>query len=183
MCDINESFKLCTCSGKVDKTKPHWILEKSLKKEYEFTKIVGDFIPPDEEEFKARESYDKKTQYLLNELNKDNKFDFKYEPKENDKLTIVHSPMHKKHYLSYSEFVYTRYPLPLFNFFTKLEDEDSITPIWVSHLTLLSGKIYNLIFGWTKIFMKRKWYLYVENEEYMDISKRKEPFIGKVEKV
>tara|TARA_Y100001935_G_C17091694_1_gene401488 strand:- start:134 stop:370 length:237 start_codon:yes stop_codon:yes gene_type:complete len=27
MCKIGE-FKLCTCSDKIDKSKPHWILEK-----------------------------------------------------------------------------------------------------------------------------------------------------------
>ena len=91
--------------------------------------------------------------------------------------------MHKKHYFRCSEFVYTRYPIPLFKFFPKFEDEDRYIPIWVRHLILLSDKAYNLIFGWTKVFMKRKWYLYDEYEEYIDISKREEPFIGKVEKV
>ena len=27
MCEIGE-FKLCTCSGEIDESKPHWILER-----------------------------------------------------------------------------------------------------------------------------------------------------------
>ena len=27
MCDLNGPFKLCTCSDKIDKEKPHWILK------------------------------------------------------------------------------------------------------------------------------------------------------------
>lgn len=27
MCDVNGQFKLCTCSEKVDKKKPHWLLK------------------------------------------------------------------------------------------------------------------------------------------------------------
>lgn len=27
MCDVNGQFKLCTCSEKIDKTKPYWVLK------------------------------------------------------------------------------------------------------------------------------------------------------------
>jgi len=32
MCDVNGQFKLCTCSDKIDKTKPYWVLNKGTLK-------------------------------------------------------------------------------------------------------------------------------------------------------
>ena len=35
MCDINGQFKLCTCSEKVDKSKPYWVLKSNRDDEIE----------------------------------------------------------------------------------------------------------------------------------------------------
>ena len=40
MCEIGE-FKLCTCSGQIDKSKPHWILEKLSVNKNEITKFYS----------------------------------------------------------------------------------------------------------------------------------------------
>ena len=29
MCDVNSQFKLCTCSEKIDKKKPYWVLKSN----------------------------------------------------------------------------------------------------------------------------------------------------------
>ena len=29
MCDVNGQFKLCTCSEKIDKKKPYWVLKSN----------------------------------------------------------------------------------------------------------------------------------------------------------
>ena len=33
MCDLNGPFKLCTCSGKIDKKKPYWVLKTNKENE------------------------------------------------------------------------------------------------------------------------------------------------------
>ena len=45
MCDVNGQFKLCTCSEKVDKKKPYWVL-KSNREDNEEHCIVGQFSQP-----------------------------------------------------------------------------------------------------------------------------------------
>ena len=35
MCDVNGPFKLCTCSEKIDKNKPYWVLKSNRKDEEE----------------------------------------------------------------------------------------------------------------------------------------------------
>ena len=45
MCDVNGQFKLCTCSEKVDKKKPYWVL-KSNREDNEEQCIVGQFSQP-----------------------------------------------------------------------------------------------------------------------------------------
>jgi len=32
MCEIFKEYKLCTCSDKIDKTKPYWVLNKGTPK-------------------------------------------------------------------------------------------------------------------------------------------------------
>ena len=79
MCDLKGPFKLCTCSGKIDKKKPHWILERiSVNlKDLEIIEI-GQFS----------------TTYLMNiddiieQLNTTNTFDFDYTPKQKDILIL-----------------------------------------------------------------------------------------------
>ena len=39
MCDVNGQFKLCTCSEKIDKKKPYWVL-KSNREEGEEVGVV-----------------------------------------------------------------------------------------------------------------------------------------------
>ena len=45
MCDVNGQFKLCTCSEKIDKKKPYWVL-KSNREDGEEHFIVGLFSQP-----------------------------------------------------------------------------------------------------------------------------------------
>lgn len=45
MYDINGQFKVCTCSEKVDKKKPRWVL-KSNRKDEEETDVLGMFSQP-----------------------------------------------------------------------------------------------------------------------------------------
>ena len=45
MCDVNGQFKLCTCSEKVNKKKPYWVL-KSNREDNEEHCIVGQFSQP-----------------------------------------------------------------------------------------------------------------------------------------
>ena len=45
MCDVNGQFKLCTCSEKIDKKKPYWVL-KTNRQEGEEINILGMFSQP-----------------------------------------------------------------------------------------------------------------------------------------
>ena len=80
MCDIIDGFKLCTCKDKVDKSKPHWILERLIKKENIIRDdvLIGILSP----------YYIDNIETILNELNNGNPFDFEYSPKENDMLKL-----------------------------------------------------------------------------------------------
>ena len=65
MCEIGE-FKLCTCSGQIDKSKPHWILEKlSVNKDEITYLIIGMF----------REEYIMNLGFVIDKLNDGNPFD------------------------------------------------------------------------------------------------------------
>lgn len=79
MCEFNKSFKLCSCSGQIDRTKPHWVLERlnSNLKDLELVNI-GRFPP----------EYFFKIELILLELNHNNPFDFDYQPKQKDVLTL-----------------------------------------------------------------------------------------------
>ena len=80
MCNIIDGFKLCTCSDKVDKSKPHWVLERLIKKEDKIQDevLIGILSPYYTENIKT----------ILNELNNGNPFDFDYNPKDNDMLEL-----------------------------------------------------------------------------------------------
>ena len=39
MCKIGE-FKLCTCSGEIDESKPHWILERLSVNKNEINQLI-----------------------------------------------------------------------------------------------------------------------------------------------
>ena len=45
MCDVNGPFKLCTCSEKIDKNKPYWVL-KSNREDNPDLMVVGLFSQP-----------------------------------------------------------------------------------------------------------------------------------------
>ena len=45
MCDVNGPFKLCTCSEKIDKKKPYWVL-KSNREDNEEHMVLGMFSQP-----------------------------------------------------------------------------------------------------------------------------------------
>ena len=79
MCDLNGPFKLCTCSNKIDKEKPYWVLER-------MTSNLKDMIPPIIGMFP--DNYDFNIDFILNELNNKNPFDFEYYPKQKDCLTL-----------------------------------------------------------------------------------------------
>ncbi len=83
MCDLNGPFTLCTCSEKIDKTSPHWILE-SNRIEGEEVLVVGLFSQPNPiftPIFKRN---------IIRRLNsKGSVFDFNYEPNEKDLLKLV----------------------------------------------------------------------------------------------
>ena len=86
MCDLNGPFKFCTCSGKIDKTKPYWVLNKSSRKEdlpESDIIVMGTFIRgEDEDEIGIN------PEVILIKLNSENIFDFKYSSNENDILKV-----------------------------------------------------------------------------------------------
>ena len=80
MCNIIDGFKLCTCNDKVDKSKPHWILERLIKKEDTIRDdvLIGILSP----------YYANNIKTILSELNNGNPFDFEYKPEDNDMLEL-----------------------------------------------------------------------------------------------
>jgi len=79
MCSPNDGFKLCSCSDDVDENKPHWVLERlKINKKDVRLMIIGMF-PID---------YDVNIDYVLDQLNNHNPFDFDYTPKNRDLLTL-----------------------------------------------------------------------------------------------
>lgn len=78
MCEIGE-FKLCTCSGEINKNKPHWILEKLSVNKNEINQVtIG--IYSDE--------YEMNIDFVMDKLNNGNPFDFEYKPGQKDMLTL-----------------------------------------------------------------------------------------------
>lgn len=85
MCDLNGSFKLCTCSSIIDMEKPYWILKNNKKSgdEYQIV-VVGILISP----VPILSPIIKKN--ILERLNSSEPvFDFNYVPKEQDLLRLV----------------------------------------------------------------------------------------------
>ena len=79
MCSTSDGFKLCTCSDDIDKEKPHWVLErlKTKKNDNKFM-VIGTFDV----------NYLENLEYVLEQLNNHNPFDFDYEPRNRDLLTL-----------------------------------------------------------------------------------------------
>ena len=84
MCEVFQEYKLCTCSDKIDKSKPYWVLNKGIpKKDERGFSILGTLIYSEEEIL--REITEDR---LLLDLNSKNIFDFDYRPTENDILKL-----------------------------------------------------------------------------------------------
>ena len=82
MCKDLKEYKLCTCSDKIDKKKPYWILNKAIPTNYpESPDVMGSLIPPGDGYIPTRGN-------LLIDLNSKNIFDFDYQPLENDVLKV-----------------------------------------------------------------------------------------------
>ena len=82
MCDVNGQFKLCTCSEKIDKKKPYWVL-KSNRKDEEETVVLGMFSQPNP----LFTPIVRKN--ILRRLNSVKSiFDFEYSPNERDLLKL-----------------------------------------------------------------------------------------------
>ena len=84
MCEVFQEYKLCTCSDKIDKKKPYWVLNKGVpKKDERETSILGTLIYS--EDLILKEITEER---LLQDLNSKNIFDFDYRPSENDILKL-----------------------------------------------------------------------------------------------
>ena len=82
MCDVNGPFKLCTCSEKIDKKKPYWVL-KSNRKDEEETDVLGMFSQPNPLFTPILRKN------ILRRLNSVKSiFDFEYNPEERDLLKL-----------------------------------------------------------------------------------------------
>ena len=82
MCDLNGPFRLCTCSGDIDYSKPHWILRMNNTNEGEDMMVhIGMMIPSNLIDKIERRK-------ILRRLNTINVFDFDYNPNENDQLEL-----------------------------------------------------------------------------------------------
>ena len=82
MCDVNGPFKLCTCSEKIDKKKPYWVL-KSNRKDEEETVVLGMFSQPNP---LFTPIVRKNIVRRLNSVK--SIFDFEYSPNERDLLKL-----------------------------------------------------------------------------------------------
>ena len=82
MCDVNGQFKLCTCSEKIDKKKPYWVLKSNKQKGEEFG-VLGMFSQPNTVFTPILR------RNILRRLNSVKSiFDFEYTPKEKDLLKL-----------------------------------------------------------------------------------------------
>ena len=82
MCDVNGPFILCTCSEKIDKKKPYWVL-KSNRKDEEETDVLGMFSQPNPLFTPILRKN------ILRRLNSVKSiFDFEYNPEERDLLKL-----------------------------------------------------------------------------------------------
>lgn len=82
MCDVNGQFKLCTCSEKIDKKKPYWVL-KSNREDNDEHCVVGQFSEPNPLFTPILR------RNILRRLNTVKSiFDFDYTPKERDLLKL-----------------------------------------------------------------------------------------------
>ena len=82
MCDVNGQFKLCTCSEKINKKKPYWVL-KTNRQEGEEINVLGMFSKPNI----LFTPIVKKN--ILKRLNSEESvFDFEYKHQQSDLLKL-----------------------------------------------------------------------------------------------
>jgi len=93
MCDVNGQFKLCTCSEKVDKKKPYWVL-KSNRENNEEHMVLGQFSQPN---ILFTPIVRRNILRRLNTIK--SIFDFDYSPKEKDLLKLCGE--YDEYYLEY----------------------------------------------------------------------------------
>ena len=79
MCSPNDGFKLCTCSGDINENEPHWVLERLKINRKDVSLMIIGMFPID---------YDVNIDYVLDQLNNHNPFDFDYTPRNKDILTL-----------------------------------------------------------------------------------------------
>ena len=85
MCS-SDSLKFCTCnSGPVDKTKPYWVLYSSNRGDERKSVCVGRINIT---WFIDTISYEDFSKSLIDKLKSTSLFDFEYEPKEGDIISI-----------------------------------------------------------------------------------------------
>ena len=85
MCS-SDSLKFCTCnSGPVDKTKPYWVLYSSNRGDEIKSVCVGRINIT---WFSDTISYEDFSKSLIDKLKSSSLFDFEYEPKEGDIISI-----------------------------------------------------------------------------------------------
>ena len=82
MCDVNGPFKLCTCSEKIDKKKPYWVL-KSNREDDKGHLVIGQFSQPN---FLFTPILRRNILRRLNSVK--SIFDFEYIPQEKDLLKL-----------------------------------------------------------------------------------------------
>ena len=80
------SLKFCTCnSGPVDKTKPYWVLYSSSRRDEFRSMLIGTIIHP---WVSSSFSYGDFSESLIEKLKSSSLFDFDYQPKEGDIISI-----------------------------------------------------------------------------------------------
>ena len=83
MCQFDGTLKLCTCSGEVETTKPHWTLSRKRSDVEKYPMVVGSFEMPSDEELSS-------VQALEAQLNRPGGcFDFSYTPEHGDTLSLA----------------------------------------------------------------------------------------------
>lgn len=82
MCDVNGEFKLCTCSEKIDKKKPYWVL-KTNRQQGEEINILEKFSKPN---ILFTPIFKKNILKRLNTVK--SVFDFEYRPQQGDLLKL-----------------------------------------------------------------------------------------------
>lgn len=84
MCDVNGKFKLCTCTSKVDTSKPHWVLKYNKNKGYNVEHHVVGMFSHSNQLFTPI-----LRRNILRSLNTSTSiFDFDYSPTEGDLLKL-----------------------------------------------------------------------------------------------